>query len=515
MGNCTSAKTAAQDKRETLQKHAHSNESSSPSFSYTKGTCALEYWEPTRLIGEGSISSIHLVKQRPERVDIPYKERVDIMKVAASKKDKVEGDDSISSVDDDGRPVYALKSIMKDHVTNDRYLEEMRKEIHVMSHLVHPNIVKVLEAYERKRHIYLIMEYCSGGDLYQVEGTSEALAQDILKHILLAVKYMHEHKVVHRDLKMENIMFKNAKREPAEIKIIDFGLSTTYLSEEYKHMTDKVGTVYTMCPQVLQGVYDFKCDLWSVGVITYILLSGSQPFWGPVDDLPWSKRRKIMMDRIMRGQYKKMKYGIWDKVSQDAKNFVAALLQVDPKLRPTAAQALNLPWMQKICSQRPAPCCGDTGRDSLQRKQKFTKLALNLVAHKVSCDEILQMRKVFSKYDPYDTGVIGNQDFQKALLDTSKWSKEDVASTFSELGDGCVEYVDFLVAAIEMRGRLETERIAETLDRLDAECNCKVSKEVRRASRHTWGFMLTHSSHKAILIICRFTQMFITYVHRT
>lgn len=101
------------------------------------------------------------------------------------------------------QPIYALKSIMKDFILNDLYLQEMRDEINTMSKLSHPNIVNVVEAYERKRHVYLIMELCRGGDLTQVEGTTEKHAKAIIRRVLSAVAYMHDKGVVHRDCKLK------------------------------------------------------------------------------------------------------------------------------------------------------------------------------------------------------------------------------------------------------------------------------------------------------------------------
>ena len=154
-------------------------------------------------------------------MDVPYKERADVMRVA-----EAASEDSGDGPDED---VYALKSIMKDHVGNDRFLEEMRSEIYTMSRLCHKNIVNVYEAFERKRHIYLVMEYLKGGDLCERK-LSEAEAAVVVRKILLAVSYMHQHNVVHRDLKLENIVFdKNPREDPsAEIKVIDFGLSKIF-----------------------------------------------------------------------------------------------------------------------------------------------------------------------------------------------------------------------------------------------------------------------------------------------
>ena len=147
----------------------------------------------------------------------------------------------------DEKDLFVLKSIMKDHVDNDFALEEMRSELHTLSKLNHPNIVKLYEAYERRRHIYLVMDYCSGGDLTD-RHFNEAECALVLSKILSAVAYMHEKGVVHRDLKLENVVLDKA----STIKIIDFGLATKYLSDEHKVMTDRVGTIYTMAPQVLQ-----------------------------------------------------------------------------------------------------------------------------------------------------------------------------------------------------------------------------------------------------------------------
>ena len=166
-------------------------------FTYTKNTCALEYWEPLRLLGEGSISSIHLVRRRPHRVDVPYTERADIMRVADTANIKAEETMDTSEL-------FALKSIMKDHVRNDQYLKEMRSEIYTMSRLCHVNIVSVVEAYERKRHIYLIMEKCDGGDLCERKPT-EPEAAVIVRKVLSAVAYIHQHNVVHRYVPMKNV----------------------------------------------------------------------------------------------------------------------------------------------------------------------------------------------------------------------------------------------------------------------------------------------------------------------
>ena len=225
-GNGNGKAVEATKERRTPQRHVD-NHPSKPnnnntaahdplSFTYTTNTCALEYWEPVQLLGEGSISTIHLVRRRPTRVEIPYKERAEIMqrvKLGTGTTAGGAGAESITEQAVDAArdnhhnnntassKVYALKSIMKDYISNDRYLQEMRDEIHTMSQLQHANIIRVVEGYERKRHVYLIMEVCHGGDLTQVEGTTERHAKAVVRRILDAVAYMHQQNVVHRDCK--------------------------------------------------------------------------------------------------------------------------------------------------------------------------------------------------------------------------------------------------------------------------------------------------------------------------
>ena len=160
---------------------------------------------------------------------------------------------------------YALKSIQL-RLVERKYLDELRNEINVLRSLDHPNIVKAYEVYETHVNIYVLLEYCSGGDLYIRAPYTEGQVAHMVTQITSAISHMHKNGVVHRDLKMENIMFES--REPtARIKVLDFGLSKKFLpgSNNGGTMTEWVGTVYTMAPQVLHGVYDSKADCWSIG----------------------------------------------------------------------------------------------------------------------------------------------------------------------------------------------------------------------------------------------------------
>ena len=253
------------------------------------------------------------------------------------------------------RRKYALKSIRLDRTEGSSFggsaisstdEAELRNEISILRALDHPHIVHIIEAYEYKRMIYLVLDLCEGGDLYVLDPYSEVEAKSILRQLFQAVGYMHRRGIVHRDLKYENVMFVNLQsgRSRMAIKLIDFGLSMKYGKAKSKWnskketiMTDFVGTIYTMAPEVIKGNYTYKCDMWSLGVMAYMLFSSQIPFIG--------KDMSEIAKKIMRGSYS-FSGKQWSKVSKRAKDFVQILLVRDASSRPTADQALRHPWIK-------------------------------------------------------------------------------------------------------------------------------------------------------------------------
>ena len=180
-----------------------------------------------------------------------------------------------------------------------------------------------------------------------------------------------------------------------EVKIIDLGLATKYLSKEYERMTDRVGTLYSMAPQVLEGDYNYKCDIWSVGVVAYMMLSGGiSPLWGPPRPMPWAERRKLMIKRIKECNYMRMNGPSWEKRSKKAKDFVTALLVLDPQRRPSAEEAMQLPWIRDAPAFAASPTT-DAGKstsssndllatDSLERMLAFRRKLRQVLAEKLT-----------------------------------------------------------------------------------------------------------------------------------
>lgn len=210
----------------------------------------------------------------------------------------------------------------------------------------------------------------------------------------------------------------------AEIKLIDFGLSKVYGDD--KQLTEGVGTIYTMAPEVLKGNYTQKADIWSIGVITYMLLSSQMPFYG--------RKRRHIVEQVLNCQYD-FRGRRWKRISGQAKSFIEDLLVFDPEDRLDATSALGCTWLNKrfAATTRGPQIEEETmARNAMLRYAGYTKLkrmALMVVAHKSTCDEIGILRKVFQKYDKNRDGSISYEQFCEALKESGH-STEDMRTMF-------------------------------------------------------------------------------------
>ncbi|KDR20580.1 Calcium/calmodulin-dependent protein kinase type 1D, partial [Zootermopsis nevadensis] len=227
--------------------------------------------------------------------------------------------------------------------------------------LKHPNIVQLLETFEDKHKVYLIMELVTGGELFDriVEKGSytEKDASDLIRQVLEAVDYMHEQGVVHRDLKPENLLYYSPD-EDSKIMISDFGLSKM---EDSGIMATACGTPGYVAPEVLaQKPYGKAVDVWSIGVISYILLCGYPPFYDEND--------ANLFAQILKGEFE-FDSPYWDDISDSAKDFIRQLMCVDVEKRYTCRQALAHPWI----SGNAASNKNIHGTVSEQLKKNFAK----------------------------------------------------------------------------------------------------------------------------------------------
>ncbi len=178
----------------------------------------------------------------------------------------------------DSNKRYACKSINKQKLSKSK-IQTILREIETLSLVDHPNIVKFYETYNDKNNFHIIMELCTGGDLFSHVSNCEFFTEKDACHLIFkitsAIVHCHSLGIVHRDLKPENILFEN-KLKFSDIKLIDFGLSRKYLNDDDLHSV--VGSPFYVAPEVLDGNYDEKCDIWSIGIIAYCLLNGDPPF---------------------------------------------------------------------------------------------------------------------------------------------------------------------------------------------------------------------------------------------
>jgi len=236
--------------------------------------------------------------------------------------------------------IVAIKIIEKKEQTSEE-LNLLHREIDIMRKLKHKNIIGLIEVYDEKDYIYLVMEMVAGGELFDQivsRGTySEADAANVVRQILEAVEYMHENGIAHRDLKPENLLCSGPSNEI--IKVTDFGLSKDFGTASLR---TSCGTPDYVAPEVLKGQpYDNMVDIWSIGVITYILLCGFPPFYGNNDQQIFEKILKADCDFPSPD---------WDSISAEAKEFISAILVLDFNKRPNAKEALAAPWLRDKAS---------------------------------------------------------------------------------------------------------------------------------------------------------------------
>lgn len=361
---------------------------------------------------------------------------------------------------------FALKSIQL-RLVEKKYLEELRNEIDVLRDLDHPNVVKAYEVYETKTNIFVVMEYLSGGDLYARAPYTESQCAPVISQICSAIFFMHKHGVVHRDLKVENVMYES-KEPAAKIKVLDFGLSKKFLPGSRGIMREWAGTIYTMSPQVLNGTYNYKADCWAIGVLSFLLLADEKPFRG--------KNKKEVMQNIKQCNYN-FNAAAWKQVSQVAKDFVSSLLVYDSEKRLSAEAALQHTWLNKTevepsTERRESHELMKDVRDCIMAYKgasEMKKIAAVVVAHKSSSAEILDIRRAFDKYDKAKDGMISMEEFKLALAEFN-YSDEELNDMFSKMDvnhNGVILYTEFIAATLEIRGKVEEKRLAEAFDLID------------------------------------------------
>jgi len=293
----------------------------------------------------------------------------------------------------------------------------------------------------------------------------------IFNQMMSAICYCHGQKICHRDLKPENLLLLNTN-DDSPLKVIDFGLSKIFHEEDHK-MTTKVGTAYYVSPEVLQGDYDEKCDVWSSGVILYILLCGDPPFNGPNDNEIY---RKIAAKKFA------FTNPIWEKISNDAKDLIKLML-CDPSHRLSAEKVLNHPWI-KNKNLLPDTAILNLNVDTLKNyknNNKLKKAVLTFIASRLKDDEIKSLTDIFNSLDKNKDGTLTLEEVREGMDKLGFKDKNiDIEEIFKSIDtdrSGVINYTEFIASTMDQKLYLKEEKLYEAFKTFDKDGSGKISIE--------------------------------------
>ncbi|RYR58803.1 hypothetical protein Ahy_A05g024677 isoform F [Arachis hypogaea] len=352
------------------------------------------------------------------------------------------------------REQFACKSIATRKLVNRDDIEDIRREVQIMHHLTgHRNIVELKAAYEDRHSVNLIMELCAGGELFDriiAKGHySERAAANLCRQIVTVVHNCHSMGVMHRDLKPENFLFLS-KDENSPLKATDFGLSVFFKPGDV--FKDLVGSAYYVAPEVLRRSYGPEADIWSAGIILYILLSGVPPFW--------AENEQGIFDAILRGRID-FSSDPWPSISSSAKDLVKKMLRADAKERLSAVEVLNHPWMREDgASDKPLDIAVLSRMKQFRAMNKLKKVALKVIAESLSEEEIIGLKEMFKSMDTDNSGTVTFEELKAGLPKLgTKLSESEVRQLMEAAdvdGNGTIDYIEFITATMHMN-RMERE----------------------------------------------------------
>lgn len=364
----------------------------------------------------------------------------------------------------------ACKSISKRKLKTRVDIDDVRREVVIMHHLPpHAHLIGLKGVYEDENAVHLVMELCEGGELFDrivARGHyHERAAASVMRTIVEVVQACHKHGVMHRDLKPENFLYSNEK-ESSPLKAIDFGLSVFFKPGDT--FDEIVGSPYYMAPEVLKRNYGPEVDIWSAGVILYILLCGVPPFWAETE--------QGVAQAILRGVID-FKRDPWPLVSDKAKSLVRQMLEPDPKRRLTAQQVLDHPWLQNAKHAPDVPL-GDAVRLRLKQfsaMNKLKKKALRVIAELLSGEEINGLKEMFNLMDVNKTGVLTFEEFKAGLHKMGSQLAENEIQQLLEAADvdkdGTIDYAKFAALTVQLQRMDSDEYLHKAFAQFDLDEN--------------------------------------------
>lgn len=370
----------------------------------------------------------------------------------------------------------ACKSISKRKLVSQEDMEDVRREIKVMHHLSgHPHVVTFKGAYEDSHHIHIVMELCTGGELFEQLSAKgyyrERDAAHIMRTILQVVQHCHAMNVVHRDLKPENFLFSDERKHV--LKAIDFGLSTFYTEGSVLH--DLVGSPYYMAPEVLRRQYSKAADIWSCGVILYILLCGWPPFYGGNAQQIF---RAVLHDSL------DLASPPWDTISPQAKDCVRRLLVRDPRKRPDAQSILKHEWLRGGGAAAPEAPMQPEILNRMKRfagMNRFKKEALRVVATHLPPEEIEGIRQMFMDLDADGSGTISFEELREGLRRkgalVADGELQRIMAHIDLDGNNTLDFQEFLTATVFLGKLQRRENLMAAFQHFDNDDSGFISEE--------------------------------------
>lgn len=343
------------------------------------------------------------------------------------------------------KETVAIKTIFKKKITSSA--KRLRSEIDIMLTLDHPNIIKCFETFEDNDGIHIVMEYLPGGELVdllpKLGSVDESNALSYARSMLMAVNHIHQIGIVHRDLKPENFLFGIGKG-PEDLKLVDFGLSNKF-SNKFEKLHSTVGTPFYIAPEVLKGNYDAKCDMWSIGVILFIMLSGDIPFFGNTVGEVFKK--------IEAGAYT-MSKNSWENINEEARHLVTRLLCLNIHDRLSASEALMHPAIFSLPKSIVANF--NIGSELLEySKKSFLQKCFNAaVVRYLTFDRILEERKSFIGFDRNLKGVISAIEICDTFEESGiEFSQHNISELMDRIGirhKGKMYFCEFISCLLKL-----------------------------------------------------------------
>jgi calcium-dependent protein kinase len=346
--------------------------------------------------------------------------------------------------------------------------------------------------FEDQSRYYVVSELCAGGELFDYIATrkhlSESMAAGIIRQVLSAVAYCHEHHIVHRDLKPENLLLDAPPTNTGgiQIKVIDFG--TSCLCSENERLKKKLGTAYYIAPEVLSMSYNEKCDIWSCGVILYILLSGYPPFAGQTDE--------EIMQKVKVGKFN-FAHQNWRLISDSAKQLIKRMLTMNPAVRPSAMDCLQTPWLNMLASsaEKTAPdvTLSLNNLQTFHHSQKLRQAFLGFITAQMRNKEHEQQLALeFRALDKNGDGKLSREELVEAYkssmpLAQAELTVDNVMRQVDSDGSGFIDYSEFIAACANHQTLLSRTNLKTAFDAFDKDHSGKISAQELRAMLDSEG----------------------------